>query len=71
MGWPPASSELRTWKIWVSGVPAGSGKFFWKEKDVPSEGGQVGCSNGGTMGLKDSWRPTEPQNSPSLPEEGL
>lgn len=71
LGWGghPVSSELRTWQIWVSGVPEGSGRSFWKE-DVLSEGGQVGCSNGGMMGLKDSWWPTGPQNSPSLLEDG-
>lgn len=61
LGWGghPAFSKLRTCQIWVSGVPAGSGRFFWKE-DVPSEGGQVDCSNSGTVGLKDSWWPTGP-----------
>lgn len=65
-----ATCFLRTENLEDLGV-WGSCRFWKVLLDVPSEGGQVGGSNGGTMGLKDSWRPTEPQNSPSLPEEGL
>lgn len=43
---------------------------FWKVLleggRCPREGGKVGCSKGGTVGLRDSWRPTGPQSSPGL-----
>lgn len=72
----PILGFLRTERVTglLSRVHEGSRRYFWKEEDVPGEGGQMGYSKGAVIRLGGNWRLTQlskPGRWLSLGEEAL